>query len=340
MNPLRTLLPASALALAAVLAPAGPAHAQHAGWRSLSVPADPPITVALYYPTAVPARPQPMGPWQPLVAPGAPASEAPLKGLVLISHGTGGTEFNHHDLATRLAREGYLVAAPRHPGDNWQDRSLVHSGRYFTERPRQLSQVLDALLASPEWGTRIPRERIAAVGHSAGGYAVLALAGGIAEPARAARHCATVQDDPGFCGLAKAPTDAPATAAPATAAPGPAGMPVADPRIRAVVALAPMAVVFTPESLATVRVPVRVIMAERDAVLNGRYHGGHVAAHLPGAQVSTAAGAGHFAFMAPSTMPLPSAAGDAAADPAGFDRAAWLPVLHDQVVGFLAAAWR
>jgi predicted dienelactone hydrolase len=44
---------------------------------------------------------------------------------------------------------------------------------------------------------------------------------------------------------------------------------VGDRRIRAVVALAPMAVVFTPESLAAITVPVRVIMAEHDAVLNG-----------------------------------------------------------------------
>jgi predicted dienelactone hydrolase len=170
---------------------AGYASAQHAGYRPLTVAGDVPMTVALYYTTAVAARTVPMGPWQPVVAPGAPAAEAPLKGLILLSHGTGGTEFNHHNLATRLARDGYLVAAVRHPGDNWQDRSMVTSGRYFSERPRQLTRVLDALLASPEWGNRIPGERIGAVGHSAGGYSVLALAGAQAEPGRAAQHCRT-----------------------------------------------------------------------------------------------------------------------------------------------------
>lgn len=345
MTLFRTLGKSAGLAAPLLLALAGPALAQHAGLRTMTVAGDAPITVALFYPTAVPARSITMGPWQPLVAPGAPASDAPLKGLILLSHGTGGTEFNHHDLATRLARDGYLVAAPRHPGDNWQDRSLVSSGRYFSERPRQLSRVLDALLASPEWGARIPAGHIGAVGHSAGGYSVLALAGGQAEPQRAAAHCRAVQDDPGFCALARGPGAGTAAsgvpAAPASDAVPPPAAPVslADPRIRAVVLLAPMAVVFTPGSLAAITVPVRILAAERDAVLNGRYHAGHVAANVPGARATTVAGAGHFAFMAVSSMPLPSAAGDAAADPPGFDRAAFLPGLEDEVAGFFAAQW-
>ena len=91
----------------------------------------------------------------------------------------------------------------RHARDNWQDRSLVTSGRYLSERPQQLTRVLDALLASPEWGARIPAGRIGAVGHSAGGYSVLALAGAQADPQRSAQHCRGVQDDPGYCSLAK-----------------------------------------------------------------------------------------------------------------------------------------
>lgn len=86
----------------------------------------------------------------------------------------------------------------------------------------------------------------------------------------------------------------------------------------------------------TTMVPVRVIVAEKDAVLNGHHHGGHVLAHLCSAQASTVAGAGHFAFMAQPTMPLPSAAGDAAANPEGFDRMAFLAELENQVAGFFA----
>lgn len=343
MNLSRTVLQPAAVAVvtaaaALLLFLAGPAHAQHAGYRTITVAGDTPMTVALFYPTAVAERTVPMGPWQPVVAPGAPASDAPLKGLILLSHGTGGTELNHHDLGTRLARDGYLVAAVRHPGDNWQDRSLVTSGRYFSERPLQLSRVLDALLASPEWGARIPADRIGAVGHSAGGYSVLALAGAQAEPQRAARHCQTVQDDPGFCALAKGPAGSPPAASLPAALMERVSVP--DRRIHAVVVLAPMAVVFTPESLAAITVPVRVLVAEKDVVLNSRYHGDVVAANVRGAQSSTVAGAGHFAFMAQSTVSLPSAAGDAAANPEGFDRVAFLVELENQVAGFFAEQWR
>lgn len=341
MRLFRTAVQTTALVTAAVLSHLGSAQAQHAGYRSFTIAGDAPTTVALFYPTPIADRAIPMGPWLPVVAPGAPVAEARLKGLILISHGTGGTELNHHNLGSRLAREGYLVAAVRHAGDNWQDRSLITSGRYFSERPQQLSRVLDALLASPEWGPRIPADRIGAVGHSAGGYGVLALAGAQADPGRSAQHCQAVQDDPGYCALARghAVSDtAPAPAAPvaSTAAPAAPRVSVPDRRIRAVVALAPMAVVFTPESLAAVTVPVLVVMAEHDAVLAGKYHGAHVVAHLPGVHASTVPGAGHFAFMAQATFPLPSAAGDAAANPPGFDRQAFLRTLDNQVAGFLA----
>ena len=119
MTLFRTLFKPAAFAAAALLFLAGHAGAQQAGFRTLTVAGDVPMTVALFYPTAAPARAVPMGPWQPMVAPGAPVAEAPLKGLILLSHGTGGTETNHHGLATRLASDGYLVAAVRHPGDNW-----------------------------------------------------------------------------------------------------------------------------------------------------------------------------------------------------------------------------
>ena len=345
MNALRSLLRPAALLTAALLSLAGPASAQHAGYRTLTIAGEAPATVALFYPTAAADRTVAMGPWLPVVAPGAPPSEARLKGLILISHGTGGTELNHHDLATRLARDGYLVAAVRHAGDNWQDRSLITSGRYLSERPLQLSRVLDALLAHPEWGPRIPVEHIGAVGHSAGGYSVLALAGAQADPQRSTQHCRSVQDDPGYCALARGQDVAGTSAlqappAASAAAPEARTVSVPDRRIRAVVALAPMAVVFTPESLAAIDVPVLVIMAEHDAVLTGKYHGGYVVASLGRARASTVAGAGHFAFMAQPTFPLPSAAGDAAANPAGFDRVAFLPTLENQLAEFFGEQWR
>ncbi|SDD81643.1 Predicted dienelactone hydrolase [Cupriavidus sp. YR651] len=340
MNMFRAFAQPAVLVAVALLATTANVCAQYAGYKTLTIGDDKPMVVALFYPTAVTDRAVPMGPWLPIVAPGAPPSDIKLKGLILLSHGTGGTELNHHNLGTRLAREGYLVAALRHPGDNWQDRSLIASGKYLSERPRQLSRVLDALLASLEWGPRVPTNRIGAVGHSAGGYSVLALAGAQADAQRSAEHCSTVRNDQGYCSLAKVHTVTDAsTWKEASASEAARLVSVSDSRVGAVVALAPMAVVFTPESLAAISVPMRIIVAGQDTVLNGQYHGGYVANNLSEAQTSTVPAAGHFAFMAQPTFSLPSAAGDASVNPPGFDRVAFLRTLEDQVVDFFAQQW-
>ena len=83
-----------------------------------------------------------------------------MRGLIVLSHGTGGTELGHGRLAEALAARGYLVAALRHPGDNWQDQSLrtQRAEQYFDERPRQVSRVIDTLLADAAWTPRIAHD--------------------------------------------------------------------------------------------------------------------------------------------------------------------------------------
>jgi predicted dienelactone hydrolase len=173
------------------------ASAHQARWRQITIGGtsdSPPIVVALYYPTQAPSQAIAMGPFTLQVAVQGPP-EATVKGLIVLSHGTGGSELAHSRLAEALARDGYLVAALRHPGDNWQDRSLLkdRSGAYFSERPRQVTRVIDALLSDPQWSERIAKDasgpRIGAVGHSAGGYTVLALGGGAPDLSRIASHC-------------------------------------------------------------------------------------------------------------------------------------------------------
>lgn len=113
------------------------AWAFQVGWRQVSIAGPGPqalaTTVALYYPTSAAARAIPMGPFTPMVAiNGVP--ESTVKGLIVLSHGTGGSELGHSRLAEGLAEHGYLVAALRHPRDNWQDHSLYNdgAGAYFS----------------------------------------------------------------------------------------------------------------------------------------------------------------------------------------------------------------
>ena len=321
------------------------ALASEAGWRQLTLPAadaqTAPTVVALYYPTQAPALTAAMGPFAPRVAIQA-LPEPAFKGLILLSHGTGGSELGHTSLAEALARHGYLVAALRHPGDNWQDRSLLQRSpqHYFSERPKQVSRVLDALLRDPEWKDRIAcdaqGQRIGALGHSAGGYTVLALASGQPDLARIAQHCqAERAEDPIFCGMG-----APAPAG-GVAAPTPPAVPVLrDARVRAVVAMAPLGAVFTAASLAAIQVPTRVYEAEQDRFLVPRFHAEWIAANAPAAELRRIAGAGHFAFMDRPGMPIGSPDGDIGADPLGFDRPALLQRLTQELPAFFDQAWR
>ena len=148
-----------AAACAALLLPAANAAsaalATQAGFRQMTVTAsgadDKPAHFALYYPTPDAARVIPMGPFPQTVAiNGAPESK--VKGLIVISHGTASTETGFATLALALARNGYLVASVEHVGDTWQDQSMrATPGRYFAERPRQASRVIDTVLADPQW---------------------------------------------------------------------------------------------------------------------------------------------------------------------------------------------
>jgi predicted dienelactone hydrolase len=335
---IRPLLPRLAIACASLLA-GTTALAADAGFRTTTVAATAEggaaIPLALYYPTQGTERTVPMGPFSVnAVMSGAPAAQ--FKGLIVVSHGTGGTELGHGRLAEALARHGYLVAALRHPGDNWQDRSLLmQSGgtTYFNERPRQVSRVIDALLADPEWRTRIATDargpRVGALGHSAGGYTVLALAGGRPDVARIVAHCAAERaEDPIFCSMGRAqPPGAPVT-------PPAAPVSLRDARVRSVAAMSPVGAVFTADSLAAVTVPAAVYAAALDRFLVPRFHAEWIARNLPGARYRPVPNAWHFAFMDTPSMPIGSEDGDLGADPPGFDRAAYLRRLGEELCAF------
>ncbi|MEO8309730.1 MAG: dienelactone hydrolase [Caldimonas sp.] len=328
------------LASLAALLFAGHAHAFESGWMQIQVPGTatdaPATTVALYYPTMAVPRAIAMGPFALNVAVGGKPVDR-VKALILLSHGIGGSELGHSVLAQALARDGYLVAALRHPGDNWQDRSLIEKTpeRYFDERPRQASRVIDAILADPAWKDRIASDsrgpRVGALGHSAGGYTVLALVGARPDLSRVRRHCQTeASQDPIFCGVGRSDV---------AMAPLPDTSSLKDGRVRAVVAMAPAGVLLTAESLATVGAATRVYEAELDRFLVPRFHAEWVASNLPAANLHRVSNAWHFAFMDSPNMSIASPDGDVAANPPGFDRGAFLKQLADEITAFFDKAF-
>ena len=320
------------------------ASAAEAGFRHMTLAttrsSDKPAHFALYYPTLDAARVIPMGPFPQTVAiNGAPASM--VKGLIVVSHGTASTELGFATLAQTLARHGYLVASVEHVGDTWQDQSMrATPGHYFAERPRQASRVIDTLLADPQWRSRITngadgRPLIGALGHSAGGYTVLALAGGKPVLSRLRTHCELEAAlDPLLCKLSHDIGDA--SAQPGAAADGQEAPVQADTRVRAVMALAPLGVAFSASSLAAITVPVAIYVGEKDTFLVPRFHALWVMQSMRGTSTTLqlVPNAGHYAFMNTPTMDLPSPDGSVARDPQGFDRAAFLDRFSREAVAF------
>jgi predicted dienelactone hydrolase len=208
----------------------------------------------------------------------------------------------------------------------------------------QASAVLTAVLADPAWAPLIDTSRIAVIGHSAGGYTALALAGGRPEVARVVEHCrpggAGEREDAAMCALrVPPPAGAVAQALPAARRRAEqAASALADPRIRAVVALAPLGVVFDPAQLAAVALPVHLEYGQRDELLAPRFHGLALCRALPQAECVASDGAGHFASFQTGTGPMPTAAGDPASDPSGFDCAAWQAQALPRVLRFLDLA--
>ncbi|MCL6408596.1 alpha/beta fold hydrolase, partial [Dickeya dadantii] len=152
-----------------------------------------PLDVAVFYPTSSSQQTAIMG--ENVVFPGIAVSKSavPESGehpLVVVSHGYGGNWLNQLWLAQALVKQGYIVAAPNHPGTTTNDMR-TENAQALWQRPNDISRVITALLATPEKTGRVDEKRIAALGHSLGGWTVLELAGGRFSTDQFERDCLT-----------------------------------------------------------------------------------------------------------------------------------------------------
>ena len=265
---------------------------------------DLPITVL--YPTDVKAALQKLGPFDISVA----LNAAPSNGngrLIVLSHGTGGDALTLHGLASTLARAGFVVVQPEHKGDNWRDQS--DSGPVSLQRrPLEVSQAIDAIAKDPRFNKFLKLDQVGVFGMSAGGMTGLALAGGDWSLANLLSHCAAhVQDDANFCLYGARSKEQAAERAQAFFKPQPVGADellggarVRDPRVAAVAVSVPVGAIFTPASLAAIRIPVGIVQADSDRILSPRFHSTYVLANCTRCiSLDTLVGAGHFDVLWP-----------------------------------------
>jgi predicted dienelactone hydrolase len=231
-----------------------------------------------------------------------PRGDAPCD-IVVCSHGTGSSPAAFGGLADALVDAGFAVALVTHAGNTRGDDALAGTVEILERRPRDVSRALDEAIAA--LGARAGRAAV--VGHSLGGYTALACVGGkpVALPNQTPdgkAHPITVQ---------------------------------ADARVGAAVLLAPAIPWFlAPGALAEVHVPLLVRTGQRDDVAPAVF----AERVLAGVAMDYEAvpEAGHFAWFWPLTdaqrrMPPGQ-------DPPGFDRAAYQPRFHAEVIAFLGSS--
>jgi predicted dienelactone hydrolase len=245
--------------------------------------------------------------------------------LIVISHGSGGMNLNHHEIASAAAINGFIVLALTHPKDNYKDRSMVGKIEYFTERPRQVSRTLDALLADPTWAVLIDSSRIGFIGHSAGGFTGLALMGATPSIAHTVKHCAeNYDDDLWFCNVSGSKEKTIDNAK--NIAYFPHIQTSLDRRIKAAVLIAPVGAFNNNASLAAINTPTLVYIAQMDNVLIPKFHAEAIGAGITGAQIIKVNQGGHFMLVSKLNLPaetlITTNGADVNDDPAGFDRAA------------------
>jgi predicted dienelactone hydrolase len=286
----------------------------------------------VFYPSTRPGGgPTTFGPYRVEAATDAPKPDRMLP-LVVLSHGQGSSNLAHHDLATYLAAHGLIVATIEHAGDNFRDSSGVGRPQVLFGRARQISALISALLTDPLWRERIDANRIGAAGFSMGAYTTLLLVGGVPRWDRLADYCVRRPQDRDTCGLLER----------LGAASGKRSVrdylqaiqaeqlhwKMADTRVAAAFAMAPMSVVFERDGAAGISRPVLLYYAENDHVLPPKENALHLAP-LVVAPLTTriAQDAGHYVFLSPCPSTLAQELAEICADPPGVNRVA----AHEQI---------
>lgn len=253
------------------------------------------------------------------------ASEGAIAGknlpLVIISHGTAGGPMSHADTAIALAEKGFVVAAPTHPGDNFQDSSDVGKPDWLPNRARQVERVIDMMTGSWNGRTHLDARRIGIFGFSAGATTALMTLGAVPDLTRIASQCTR---HPEFvCKLTN----------PAAFAHVKPLAPVADPRILAAVIAAPgLGFTFEPNGLSNVHAPVQLWSGSADQTVPYQTNAGTIARLLPvPPETHVVSKAVHYSFLIPCGLIGPPAL---CSDPKGFDRAAFHKSFNNAVTRF------
>ena len=149
------------------------------------------LGVTVWYPAGAGGKPTAIGDNKVFKGAQAAFDAAPVPGrhpLVVLSHGSGGRVEAMSWLATELAKAGFVVAGPNHPGTTSGDSTPADTPKLW-QRTADLSAVIDTMTNDPAWNGVIDTDRIGVLGFSLGGSAAMEISGARANLAAYASYC-------------------------------------------------------------------------------------------------------------------------------------------------------
>ncbi len=261
-----------------------------------------------------------------------PDDEMPL---IVLSHGSGSSIDGTAWLASGLAQHGALVVVLNHPGTTSGDSSPRRTVR-LSERAADLSAALDHVLADPNFADRIDENRVAALGFSLGGAAVMGIAGLRLNAESYADYCKTFGEAAQDClFLARGGVDF-------DRLPSQFSADMTDDRFGRIVAVDPgFTFAATPDSAAQIEVPVQLITLGDTfpwIAVDVRSEGSGLVDELAQVEHVVIPNAHHYSFLPICTQTAPQLLieeGEDAIcdDPEGWDRAA----VHNASIEAIAA---
>ncbi|PDQ17414.1 dienelactone hydrolase, partial [Mesorhizobium sanjuanii] len=130
----------------------------------------------------------------------APISDGKFP-LILLSHGAGlaGNPQALGWIAMPLAKQGFVVAAPTHPGNAGANRSAAETMKLWL-RPADVTETLNAMGKAAFFEKHIEHDKVGILGLSMGGSTALAIAGARIDAKRLAAYCDTDTLNASLCG--------------------------------------------------------------------------------------------------------------------------------------------
>ncbi len=256
------------------------------------------LDVTVWYPARAGGTPVTLG--ESVFFIGTPAMrDAPLVTgkfpLVLLSHGAGlaGNAQALSWIAAPLAKQGFIVAAPTHPGNTGPHKSAMETMKLWL-RPADISVTLDAMVKNPLFRKQLIAKKIGLLGLSMGGNTALAMAGARLDPERLMRYCDTDALNPSLCDwVRQSGVDL------RTLNMRAAGRDNADQRIRFVMAIDPAPVdVMDSKSFARISIPVELVNLGRPGSISPTTDASGIAQRIPHAAYATIRDASHYSMFA------------------------------------------